>query len=186
MMKHYYILSGKLLPRIIAVSCLFSILLSCQNTVDTPTMGCSDMDMTTTIQNKARTMNLTSSILFRQHSRNGGAKYLSIEAVSDTFKVILNLEDSRFEDDADLSNDSIHLDTFLFSRTGPQKGGLVVGAWKNSFGDYDYLTTDTSSITIKKINTKKKTISGSFYFLANDRKVLGEGSFENACYLSLQ
>jgi hypothetical protein len=109
-----------------------------------------------------------------------------MEAVSDTFKVVFNLTDGLFDEMA-LKNDSLHLDTYSFpSGNFPEKGLVVAAVMAPGAGDYQFLTTDTSSITIRKINTKTKVLSGRFFFMANNRTVTGEGTFKNACYVSLQ
>lgn len=165
----------------------FLFLAACQNSVDEPSLSCPDMKMTATIAGRSSVMNLTSGLLFRAKTDSGDVKYLSMETISDTFKVVLNLTDGMYNEN-DAKNDSLRLDTFPFSLTDPKmtKKGLVVAAYSNNSGGYNYLTTDTSNIIIRKINTKAQTVSGSFFFMANNRTVTGEGSFENACYLSLQ
>ena len=165
---------------------LLPFLTACQNTVDEPSLSCPEMNMTAAIQGRERTMNLSSSIIFRQQTDSGGLKFLSMETVSDTFKVVFNLTDGLFDEIA-LKNDSLHLDTYSFSAGDSPKKGLVVAAiMEPGTGDYQFLTTDTSSITIRKINTKTKVLSGRFFFMANSRTITGEGTFKNACYVSLQ
>ena len=183
-MKHQLIPSRKTLPFVTMVS-FFLFLMACQNSEDGPSLSCPNMKMTTTIAGQMRFMSLTNSIVFRKNTDSGGIKLLNMEATSDTFKVVFNLTDGMYGENA-LKNDSIHLDTFCFSRLGPQKKGLVAAAYLNSSGAFDFLTTDTSHIIISKINTRTQTISGSYFFMADNRTVTGGGSFENACYVSLQ
>lgn len=131
-------------------------------------------------------MNLSSSLIFRQQTDSGGLKFLSMETVSDTFKVVLNLTDGLFDEIA-LKNDSLFLGTYSFPATSsPRKGVVVAAIMQQGSGDYNFLTTDTSSITIYKINTRTRVLSGKFFFMANNRTVTGEGSFKNTCYVSLQ
>ncbi|MBC9933597.1 hypothetical protein [Chitinophaga qingshengii] len=128
-------------------------------------------------------MNLSTSTLFRQQMDTGAVKFLSIEAVSDSFKIVLNLMDGPYPDAA-IKNDSLKLKTYVYSKSRHLQGGLVVGAIK-TLVDYDYLQTDTSSITLTFINTKLKKVSGSYYFEANGRTISGSGIFRNACYVTL-
>lgn len=164
--------------------CLF--LTACQNTVDEPSLSCPEMNMTAAIQGQRSAMNLSSSIIFRQQTDSGGLKFLSMETISDTFKVVLNLTDGLFDEIA-IKNDSLFLGTYNFpATTSPRKGVVVAAIMQQDGGDYNFLTTDTSSITIYKINTRTRVLSGKFFFMANNRTVTGEGSFKNACYVSLQ
>nr|WP_295871829.1 DUF6252 family protein [uncultured Chitinophaga sp.] len=158
-------------------------MVACQRNIDTPILSCPEMTMTGTVQNTSRSMNLSTSTLFRQQLDSGGVKFLSIEAVSDSFKLVLNLMDGPYGDHA-IGNDSLKLKTYVYSKARRLQGGLVVAAINNS-ADFNYLRTDTSSITITFINTKLKKVSGTFYFEAEDRKVTGSGTFQNACYVTL-
>ncbi|RBL93618.1 hypothetical protein DF182_14015 [Chitinophaga flava] len=128
-------------------------------------------------------MNLSTSTIFRQQLDGGGTKMLSMEAVSDSFKLVLNLMDGPYPD-ATIGNDSLKLKTYVYSKTARLQSGLVVAAISN-MGVYNYLNTDTSSITLDFINTKLKKVSGHFYFEADGHKVTGSGEFRNACYVTL-
>jgi len=183
-MKHQLIPFGKPLT-CIAISLLLT-LSACQNGVDTPSLSCPEMKMTAAIDGRSRPMSLSNSILFRKaEDDEGGEKFFSMEAISDTFKIVLNLTD-RAPDATSLKNDSLRLDTFFYSRTGPIKGGLVAASIIDHTGNYNTAVTDTSYIIIKKVNTRNQTISGSFFFMADNLGISGEGAFENACYVSLQ
>ncbi|NLR65086.1 hypothetical protein HGH92_12285 [Chitinophaga varians] len=156
---------------------------ACQHSIDTPILSCPEMTMTGTVQNTTRTLNLSTSTLFRQQLDSGGVKFLSMEAVSDSFKFVLNLMDGPYSDPA-ISNDSLKLKTYVYSKSRRLQGGLVVAAM-NNVGDYTYLNTDTSAITLTFINTKLKKVSGTYYFEAEGRKITGSGTFQNACYVTL-
>ncbi|HEY9259894.1 hypothetical protein [Chitinophaga sp.] len=182
-MKHQLIPSRKTLP-LATMVCFFLFFTACQNDGDGPSLSCPEMKMSAIIGGRERAMTLTNSIIFRSKTDSGGHKLLNMESISDTFKVVFNLTDGMYNENA-LKNDSIHLDTFRFSRLGPQNGLVAVGFMNNS-GSFDLLTTDTSNIIIRKINTQTQTISGSFFFIADNQTVTGGGSFENACYVSLQ
>lgn len=185
-MKHQLIPSRKRLP-VTTLVCLLLFLAACQNSVDEPSLSCPDMKMSATIDGHKRSMSLTTGIIFRAKTDSGDIKYLSMETISDTFKVILNLTDGMYSEN-DALNDSLRLDTFPFSLTSPptDKKGLVVAAFSNNGGGYNYLNTDTSNIIIRRINTKTKKVTGSFFFMANNRTITGGGYFENACFVSLQ
>lgn len=158
-------------------------LAACQQDIETPVLSCPEITITGTVQNTTRPMNLSTSTLFRQQLDSGGTKVLSMEALSDSFKLVINLVDGPYPD-ATIGNDSLKLKTYLYSKTTRQQNGLVVVAIYNS-GSYTYLNTDTSSITLDFINTKLKKVSGHFYFEASGHKVTGSGVFRNACYVTL-
>jgi hypothetical protein len=155
---------------------------SCQQSDDNPPLSCPNMKMIVNTQNSSSLLQLRSNVIFRQHTDSGGFKYMSTEAVSDSLKVIFNLRDGMFEDPK-MVDDSLHLKTYTYVK-GIENNGLVVVALKNN-GGYDYLQTDSSSITLTRMNLKKQTVSGEFYFKAQNGAVTGNGTFENACYTPL-
>ncbi|RAK41949.1 UNVERIFIED_ORG: hypothetical protein DFS12_1011310 [Chitinophaga ginsengisegetis] len=168
-----------------ALLCFLVMLSACQHEVDPPSLSCPEMQMVTTIGTSNNTMTFSRSLLFRERTDTGGLKFLSVETVSDSCRVVFNLTDGMY-DEAGLKNDSLHLKTYTYTRQGIQTGGLVAVAIKNSNGEFTYLTTDSSSVTVRKMNLRAQTISGTFYFTDNEKKISGTGTFENACYVSLQ
>jgi hypothetical protein len=183
-MKHYLVPTNNALP-LMALLCFLLILAACQHDVDPPSLSCPEMQMVTTIGTSSNPMTFSRSLLFRERTDTGGLKFLSVETVSDSCRVVFNLTDGMY-DEAGLKNDSLHLKTYTYTRQGMQTGGLVAVAVKNNNGEFTYLTTDSSSVTVRKMNLRTQTISGSFYFTDNEKKIKGAGTFENACYVSLQ
>ncbi|CAL1520969.1 hypothetical protein [Chitinophaga sp. MM2321] len=170
----------RLLP---ALAFIVLLCYACQGNIDTPELSCPEMSMTATLGNNTHALNLIANTIFRQKTDTGGHKYLSLEAVSDSLKVIINVTDGIYTG-AQLADDTFHLKDYYYSKAANLQGGLVVAAEKNSL-DYTYFTTDTSCVIITKINTANKTVSGRFYFAANSRTITGSGIFEHACYVSL-
>lgn len=162
---------------------LCSILSGCQNLIDTPQLSCPSMKMSVNLREITKKMQLNSNVIFKTQTDSGGIKYLSTEALCDSFKILFNLKDGMFSEQSML-NDSFHLHTYPFLK-GKIDGGLVVIAMATDQG-YNFLETDTSSITLTRMNLKTQTISGYFYFEAGDGKVTGNGIFESACYVSLE
>lgn len=162
---------------------ILSSLLSCQQSADTPSLSCPGMTMIVKTAYSSHVMQLKSNVIFRQHTDSGGIKFMSAEAVSDSLKIILNLRDGMF-DEAKMNDDSLHLITYSFKK-GMKKDGLVVAALKMNGGYNNYLDTDTSSITLTKMNLKTQTVSGRFYLKTANGEITGNGTFENACYTSL-
>lgn len=181
-MKHSLVPAIKTLP---LMAFLGILLTACQHGEDLPSLSCPEMQMVTNIGNTTSTMSFSRSLLFRERTDTGGLKFLSVETVSDSCRVVFNLTDGMY-DETGLRNDSLHLKTYTYTRQGAQSGGLVAVAVKNSNGEFTFLTTDSSSVTIRKMNLRSQTISGSFYFVDNEKKIDGAGTFENACYVSLQ
>ncbi|WP_143308413.1 hypothetical protein [Chitinophaga vietnamensis] len=178
-MKKLNLLFGKL-----ALLCAVSsgMLVSCQTSVDTPIINCPGMSIMGRIGDTSSRLNLSGATLFRQENDSAFSKYLSIEALSDSMKVIINIIDGPYTD-GKIADDSIHTQTYYFSRSRKIQGGLVV-AGVRSLGDYNYLTTDSSQVTITRINTKHQTVSGNYTFYANGN-ITGSGVFDNVCYVSL-
>ncbi|HEY8956529.1 hypothetical protein [Chitinophaga sp.] len=181
-MKHFHVPAINRLP-LVALLCI--LMGACQHGDDLPSLSCPEMQMVTNIGNTTNIMSFSRSLLFRERTDTGGLKFLSVETVSDSCRVVFNLTDGMY-DEAGLRNDSLHLKTYTYTRHGAQSGGLVAVAVKNSNGEFTFLTTDSSSVTIRKMNLRSQTISGSFYFVDNEKKINGAGTFENACYVSLQ
>ncbi|MBO9731940.1 MAG: hypothetical protein J7623_25080 [Chitinophaga sp.] len=167
-----------------AFASIFLSLAACQNVIDDPPLSCPALKMTATIGTKVNIMHFSSGIIFRSRTDSGGLKLLNIETASDSVKIVFNLTDGMYDESA-MKNDSLHRDTFYFPHRGAPGKGLVVVSVANNNGNFDLLTTDTSQIIIDKVNTRAKTISGSFSFMANSGTVTGRGTFENACYVSL-
>ncbi|SHM33995.1 hypothetical protein SAMN05444266_107449 [Chitinophaga jiangningensis] len=157
---------------------------ACQNIIDEPTLSCPEMVFNFNTEGKTTPLNLSSSLLFRAETDSGGQKYVSIEGISDSMKVIINLFDGMYVDSL-LSNDSIRLKTYTYSRKAKVEGGLIIIGTRVPGFDYHFLETDTSSITITRINTRKKTITGYYYYANTGNTVTGQGVFQNTCYSSL-
>ncbi|RFS23284.1 hypothetical protein DVR12_09700 [Chitinophaga silvatica] len=158
-------------------------LMSCQNLIDTPSLSCPSMKMMVNIGETTRVMNFVSNVIFNQHTDSGGIKFMSTEATCDSFKVLLNLRDTLYTD-LELTNDSLHLRTYEFMK-GVKNDGLVIIAIATPQG-YKFLETDTSSITIRRINTKNQTVTGFFYLETGNKAKVATGTFENTCYVRLE
>ncbi|NIG52284.1 hypothetical protein F3J22_02215 [Chitinophaga sp. Cy-1792] len=159
---------------------------ACQNTIDGPSMNCPGMSFQLNLNNLPYALNLSSSTFFRQKTDSGGRKYLSIEAVNDSVKIIINVNDGMYSDSL-IQNDSITYKTYSYSKSSKVQGGLViVGIQVPGDYGYKYLDTDTSSVTITKINPQTKKVYGYYYVSSSGHTVLGSGSFESTCYLSLR
>ncbi|HVI47692.1 MAG TPA: hypothetical protein VM802_22665 [Chitinophaga sp.] len=185
-MKHLekVINKKKLLPIIIAASASLPFT-ACQQKIDTPELSCPELSMTATLQDKTNSLKLVTNTIFSQENDSAVTKYLSLEALSDTMKVIINVIDPGYPYNAK-TNDSLRLATYRFSRTANLQGGLVVAGMRNKDGSISYFTTDSSSVTINRVNTVRKTVSGTFTFVADKGAIAGKGTFQNACYVTLQ
>lgn len=173
---------------LLLTAALYALILgfaACQHPIDDPSFSCPGMDMTASVNGQIRKMMQTNSILFRQETDSGGIKYWSMESISDSFKIVLNVTDGMFDQNA-IKNDTIHLDTFIFRQgsTNPIHKGLVMAGIHNANGIYDFFNTDSSAIIIRWINTKRQLISGSFFFTGNNKRITGSGTFNSACYVT--
>ncbi|MEC5147654.1 hypothetical protein [Chitinophaga sp. 212800010-3] len=182
-MKHLFA-SSRCLRLLLAMGCLLAACKS--NSVDTPAISCPNMKMAVTVGTRSDSLNFTRGLLIRQRTDSGILKLLSVETISDSFKVILNISDGIY-DETSMKDDSLHLKTYTYSRLGRPQGGLVVVGMRKIPGTpFDFLTTDSSSITLERVNVTTKTITGTFYFTDKSRAISGSGRFETACFLSLE
>lgn len=159
------------------------LLLSCQQDVEAPPLQCESAQLYMRAGETLAPLFLSSNNLFRQDTDTGGYKLLSLEAYSDSIKMVINVIDGPYHDHQML-NDSLAFKTYHYSAASRLKGGLVMVGVREGKG-YRYLQTDSSSVTIIRMNIKKQLVSGSFYVEAEGRSYKGEGRFTNACYVSL-
>lgn len=142
--------------------------------------------MDLTMQDSTSTaLNVNNNTLFRTLTDTGNYKLLALEALVDSVKIIFNLMDGPHNGDA-LWSDSLPLKTYRYSKhTGLAAQGLILAGIRAGNG-IQYYDTDTSSVTLTKWDVNAKTISGVYYFEANNRTVKGHGTFNNVCFISLK
>lgn len=118
--------------------------------------------------------------------RNQELKLLAVEAYyKDSVRVMLNLAAAGFTADG-LKNDSLPSGTFVFSlRQASASRGKVVLGFKTGSG-YQFLTTDSSSITITEIDAASRTVSGSYYVETQNPAMEMQGGFSKVCFRSIQ
>ncbi|WP_346317164.1 hypothetical protein [Chitinophaga sp. YIM B06452] len=118
--------------------------------------------------------------------RNQDLKLLAMEAYyKDSVRVLLNLADAGYTT-AGLKNDSLHLGDYIFSRRqATASSGKVVLGFKAE-KEYQFLTTDSSSITITEIDAATRTVSGSYYVETVNPDATMQGSFSRVCFRSIQ
>lgn len=131
-------------------------------------------------------LSLLNSYLARIHNNDGHFKLYTLEALSDSFKIVMNLTDGSYSIGEGLLVDSIVQKTYTYSRTheADTSGLLVLGI---KAGDaYNFYATDTAAITVTGVDPVARTISGKYYFVTKDATVTGSGSFNRVCFLSFR
>jgi hypothetical protein len=130
-------------------------------------------------------LDVRSNTLFRTTADTGSYKHLATEALVDSFKLIINLLDGPYHDNS-LWHDSLPEKAFNYSKNDKAvKYGLVLAGTRDGSG-VKYYETDTSSVVLTKWDLRKMTMSGSYYFEANNHTVKGAGTFTDVCFVSLK
>lgn len=167
----------------IAVILLCILLIACKGNEDIPSYNCEGALLKVTIGNVTSALAVNNNTLFRTEEDDGGYKLLTMGAISDSLKIVLNLKSGPYTING-LVNDSIVMDTFLYSTAG-KKDGLVALGIRHNMDGFTFPTTDTSAIILTHVNYSQQTISGNYYFEADNHTITGQGTFRNVCYLSL-
>ncbi|MBO9152759.1 hypothetical protein ACFOTA_11115 [Chitinophaga sp. GCM10012297] len=154
--------------------------------------GCSDYNPNAVLNCEQAAFNLANNgtfnslkLLSANMLRNENVKLLSVEAYQDSIRVILNLSDTRYSGNT-LRNDSLHTGDYIFSLRNqyPDAGKVVIGV-KNG-KDYTFLSTDTSSITIREMDVANRNLSGSYYVETVNPVMKLSGVFSKVCFQSIQ
>ncbi|GAA0532223.1 hypothetical protein [Chitinophaga japonensis] len=177
----------KILLPFLTVAVLWGVCCACESDYNAPSFSCSGYTFDLSLQDStSSTLALSNNTYFRTPTDTGGYKYITLEAVVDSFKIIFNLKDGPYYDDATLWNDNFPVKTYRYRRyTDSAASGLVVAGIRA--GDsFQYLDTDTSSITLTEWNAAAQTMTGHYYFEADNRSYKGQGTFSNVCFISLK
>lgn len=155
--------------------------------------GCSDYNPAAVLNCEKAAINLTNNgttaslkLLSANMLRNENLKLLSVEAyLQDSIRVILNLSDAGYTG-GELRNDSLHTGDYIFSTRypGANVGKVVIGVRNGQ--DYTFLTTDSSSITIREIDVANRHFSGAYYVETLNPARKMSGDFSKVCFLSIQ
>ncbi|ASZ10487.1 hypothetical protein CK934_05605 [Chitinophaga sp. MD30] len=157
---------------------------SCKRSGDSAPYNCTSAAMQLQIAGKTVTMRVVNNTLFRSRTDTGKFKLMSLEALSDSVRLVLNIKDGPYEESS-LGSDAMQLKTYSFAKGTSNTGGFMVLGVKSGSG-YRFADTDTSAITITKISPEDHIISGTYYFEADNRTTIGKGTFTNVCFSSLK
>ncbi|WP_326461802.1 hypothetical protein [Chitinophaga sp.] len=158
---------------------------ACEDNYNTPSFSCNNYYMDLVLHDSTYALKVSNNTLFRIPSDSGGSKYITMETLTDSFKVIFNLRDGLYQGD-DLLTDSLPLKTYTYpAHRDSIVSGLVVVAVKTG-NEFRFADTDTSSVTITRWSTSKQTMSGSYYFESNNHTFKGKGTFNKVCFTPLR
>lgn len=130
-------------------------------------------------------LRLFSSTLLRTGNSTGSIKLLSLEAYSDSVKIVMNIADGVYRNAAQLQSDSLGLKTYSYARkAGSDTTGRVLFGIKNGQAFNIYIT-DSSAVTLTEVDRNAHTVSGRYYLQTISPALKIEGSFSKACFLSL-
>ncbi len=166
------------------LACMCCIAFSaCQNDYEMPPFNCESVSEHFIFNEKTIPLKLVYSNLFRLETDSGNYKYLGMESISDSFKIVLNIHHGPYTSEQ-LASDSIPLGDYSYSTNRPTNTGSIAVGIKSQNG-YQFLNIDTASIILSRINIKRQVVSGTFYFRTKDA-ITSTGTFNDACYLSLK
>jgi hypothetical protein len=159
-------------------------LMACQNNYEIPSFNCQSVTTNIIINEKNVPLQLVNSNLFRLETDTGYSKHLSMESISDSLKIVLNIHHGPYTP-ATIVNDSLPLDTYTYiANRLSNNGSIAVGIKTNS--GFKFLTIDSASITLSKLNIKRQIVSGTYYFESGKDATKGTGTFNDACFISMQ
>ncbi|MGX5818282.1 hypothetical protein ACWKWU_08815 [Chitinophaga lutea] len=128
------------------------------------------------------TLKIRSSNLLRTEGQGISFKLLSLTATAgDTLNVVMNVTDGPYNS-IRLQSDSLQLKTYSYSRkAGSDTSGKVLIGYRDQ-----YLVTDSSAVTLTEVDTKAKTVTGSYYVRTATNGVIASGAFTKVCFLSVK
>lgn len=171
------------LPALIAGIFLFYFT-SCASD-DSVAENCAESQWSATVGNRSQQLSLISSTMIRITKAEGSYKLLSLEARTDSFKVIANITTGRYLNYTDLQNDSIPVGIYTYSsRTKDTSGRILIGM--GSGDAYHFAVTDSAMINITSVDPVKRTITGSYYVSVASPKMTASGFFRKLCFQSLK
>jgi len=156
---------------------------ACQNDYQMPPFNCESVSANLAFNEKNIPLKLAYSNLFRLETDSGNYKYLGMESISDSFKVVLNIHHGPYSSEQ-IANDSLPLGDYSYVAGRLSNTGSIAVGIKTQTG-FQFVNIDTASISISRINIKRQVVSGTFYFRTKDAAI-GTGMFNDACYLSLK
>ena len=176
----------RLLLSLLTVAVLWGGWCACESDQTAPSFRCTGYTMHLTFQDSTGIhLNVNNNTLFRTTTDTGNYKLLAMEALVDSIKLIFNVMDGPYHSNA-LWDDSLPIKTYHYSKDyGHISGGLVLAGSRVGTG-VKYYETDTSWVTLSKWDVKSQTMSGSYYFEANNHAIKGAGTFTNVCFISLK
>jgi hypothetical protein len=171
-----------LLKFLTATGCAALLFTACSNYDPNELLNCENAAFSLSGNGDARSLKLLSANMLRSQN----LKLLAVEAYyKDSARVLLNLAAAGFSADG-LKSDSLPSGTFVFSlRQASASPGKVVLGFKTG-KEYQFLTTDSSSITITEIDAATRTVSGTYYVETLNPAMEMQGSFSKVCFRSIQ
>lgn len=170
----------------LAVICCGIFMPSCTDYNAAELINCEKAAIDLRVDNRIIPMKILSSTLLRTSHATGSFKVLSLEAIVDTVKVVMNIKDGVYSSDIQLLSDSLKVKTYSYSRkTGQDTSGLVlVGAKIGQ--NYKFFTTDTAAFTITEIDPANRNITGNYYIQTTNPVLKISGAFTKVCFLSIK
>lgn len=177
----------KLLLNSLAVLCCGLFLMpACKDYNAAELLNCEKAAIDLRVDNRVVNMKILSSTLLRTTSPTGSFKVLSLEAIVDSMKVVMNIKDGIYTNSLQLLSDSLHVKTYSYSRkAGQDTTGLVLLAAKTG-QDYKFYATDSAAFTITEIDPNNKNITGTYYIQTTSPAYKITGAFTKVCFHSIK
>ncbi|WP_298739404.1 hypothetical protein [uncultured Chitinophaga sp.] len=171
---------------LLTVAVLSGMWCACESGSNSPSYSCSGYTMHLAFQDSSGIdLDISNNTLFRTTADTGNYKHLATEALIDSFKLIINLLDGPYHNDA-IWDDSLPEKVYYYSKTnrGVNQGLVLAGIREGT--TIKYFETDTSCVLLTKWDPQKLTMTGTYYFEANNHTVKGTGTFTDVCFVSLK
>lgn len=170
-----------LLKNLTAFSCAVLLFSACKEYNPAELVNCEKAALDVRMNGQYANMKILSATLLRTESQLQKYKLLSLEAYTDTMRVVMNVTDGPYSS-ARLASDSLQLKTYIYNRMpGRETAGKVVLAVKNQF-----LTTDSAAVTITEADVVSRTVTGTYYIRTTAPERIVSGAFTKVCFNSIQ
>lgn len=170
-----------LLKKLAAIGCIIILLSACKEYNPAELVNCEKAAFDVRMNGQYANLKILSATLLRTADQAQQYKLLSMEAYTDSMRVVMNVTDGPYSS-ARLNADSLQLKTYTYSRRpGAETSGKVLLSVRNLAQ-----VTDSAAVTFTEVDIASRTVTGTYYIqtVNPERKI--NGAFTKVCFNSIQ